>query len=228
MSQADHASNHVSETGAHGGGGAAPAGAGGPIILSFAIGLAASLIVGWVIFPKLLYSQKRQPIDFNHAMHVELVEEGCASCHFFREDGTFSGAPTLAQCVDCHTEVQGDTPNELRFVEEYVQKGREVPWLVYSRQPQCVYFSHVAHVKMGGMDCVACHGHIGESESLPVYEENRISGYSRNIWGQNIAGFKKNSWDRMKMDDCAECHARESVMQASVQTKREGCFVCHK
>ena len=23
------------------------------------------------------------------------------------------------------------------------------PWLIYSKQPQCVYFSHVAHVKMG-------------------------------------------------------------------------------
>lgn len=202
-------------------------GAGGPIILFFILGLAASMVLGWVIFPKLLYSQKRQPIEFNHALHNELVDEGCESCHFFREDGTYSGVPTLAQCVDCHEEVNGEDPEEEKFVSQYVAKGREVPWLVYSRQPDCVFFSHAAHVKMANMDCVTCHGPIGESESLKVYQKNRISGYSRDIWGENIAGIKRNSWDRMKMDDCAECHNRNNVNQGSVQTHRGGCFVCH-
>ena len=181
-------------------------GSGGPIILFFIIGLLASLIVGWVIFPKLLYSQKKQPLDFNHALHVAEVENECESCHFFREDGTYSGVPKLEQCIDCHEEIQGDDPDEIKFVEEYVSKGREVPWLIYSRQPDCVFFSHAAHIKGAGMDCVTCHGHIGESESLKIYEENRITGYSRDIWGENIGGFKKNTWDRMKMDDCADCH----------------------
>ena len=201
---------------------------GGPILLFFVIGFALSLVVGWAIFPKLLYSKKKQPVDFNHAMHLELVDEGCQSCHFFREDGSFSGAPTLAQCVGCHDEMQGDTAAEMNFYENYVQTDREVPWLIYAKQPQCVYFSHVAHVKMANMDCVTCHGFIGESTQLPIYEQNRISLYSRNIWGKNIGGFKENTWDRMKMDDCSECHVREGVRQASVQTTKGGCFVCHK
>jgi len=83
-------------------------------------------------------------------------------------------------------------------------------------------------VKAGGMDCVTCHGHIGESETLKVYEENRITGISRDIWGRNIAGFKRNSWDRMKMNDCADCHAEARVSGGSVQTQRDGCLVCHK
>jgi hypothetical protein len=201
--------------------------AAGPITLFFILGLVASLILGWVIFPQLLYSKKTQPVDFNHALHNELVEEGCESCHFFREDGTYSGVPKLAQCIDCHEEINGEDPEEEKFYTQYVAKGREVPWLVYSRQPDCVYFSHVAHVKMGEMDCVTCHGNIGESESLKVYEQNRITGYSRDIWGKNIAGIKFNSWDRMKMDDCSECHQRNNVNQASVQTEKGGCFVCH-
>jgi len=203
-------------------------GAGGTITLFFIIGLVASLVLGWVIFPQLLYSKKKQPIDFNHALHNELVEESCESCHFFREDGTYSGVPTLAQCIDCHEEVQGESEEEEKFVSQYVAKGREVPWLVYARQPDCVFFSHIAHVKMGQMDCVTCHGHIGESESLKVYEANRITGYSRDIWGKNIAGIKWNSWDRMKMDDCADCHKKNNVNLGSVQTGRGGCFVCHK
>ena len=201
--------------------------AAGPITLFFILGLAASLVVGWVIFPQLLYSSKEQPIHYNHAKHNELVEDGCESCHYFREDGTFSGVPKLAQCIDCHEEVNGESPEEEKFVTQYVQKGREVPWLVYSRQPDCVFFSHVAHVKMGKMDCVTCHGNIGESESLKTFQANRISGYSRDIWGYNIAGIKRNSWDRMKMDDCSECHQQKNVNQNSVQTLKGGCFVCH-
>jgi hypothetical protein len=203
-------------------------GAGGTITLFFIIGLVASLVLGWVIFPQLLYSKKKQPIDFNHALHNEEVEEGCESCHFFREDGTYSGVPKLAQCIECHEEVNGEDPDEEKFVTQYVAKGREVPWLVYARQPDCVFFSHIAHVKMGEMDCVTCHGNIGESESLKVYEANRITGYSRDIWGKNIAGIKWNSWDRMKMDDCSECHQRDNVNQGSVQSGKGGCFVCHK
>ena len=202
-------------------------GAGASITLFFIVGFVASLIVGWVIFPQLLYSQKEQPVAFNHQLHNELVDEGCESCHFFREDGTYSGVPRLAQCIDCHEEVQGDSAEEEYFVTEYVQKDREVPWKIYARQPPCVFFSHSAHVSKAGMDCVSCHGNIGESESLKPYQENRISRYSRDIWGYSIAGIKRNSWDRMKMDDCADCHRRENVNQNSVQTLRGGCFVCH-
>lgn len=191
------------------------------IVLFFIAGFAASLLVGWVVFPKLLYSQKQQPFNFSHVTHNGVVDEGCESCHFFREDGTYQGVPTLNQCVDCHEDVQGETRDEKIFVEKYVANEKEVPWKVYSRQPDCVFFSHAAHVKKAGMDCVTCHGPIGESERLPVYEENRLTGYSRDIWGRNIAGIKKNSWDRMKMDDCADCHLKE--------TGHKGyCFECHK
>jgi menaquinone reductase, multiheme cytochrome c subunit len=202
-------------------------GAGGFIILFFIIGFVASLIIGWVVFPKLLYSQKTQPFDFNHALHLESVSDGCESCHIFRDDGTYAGVPSNAQCIGCHEEVQGDSPDEKIFVDEYISKEREVPWFVYSKQPDCVFFSHTAHVKKAGMECESCHGHIGESTSLKIYEENRITGYSRDIWGKNIAGVKRDPWDRMKMDDCAECHEKAGK-KSSVQTDKEACFVCHK
>mmetsp|Transcript_22809 Transcript_22809/g.11015 ORF Transcript_22809/g.11015 Transcript_22809/m.11015 type:complete len:211 (-) Transcript_22809:4828-5460(-) len=196
-------------------------GTGGITILFFLVGLLASIAVGWIVFPKLLYSKKEQPIDFNHVVHMEIVDEGCESCHFFREDGTFSGVPKLVQCIDCHEEVQSDSPSEEKFVNEYVANYREVPWLIYSRQPDCVFFSHIAHVKKASMSCESCHGKIGKSTSLKPYEENRITGYSREIWGKSIAGFKKHTWDRMKMDDCGECHEKEMGHKGP-------CFQCHK
>jgi hypothetical protein len=94
--------------------------------------------------------------------------------------------------------------------------------LVYSRQPVCVYFSHIAHVKMAEIECRTCHGDLGRGETLPVYKANRLTGYSIDIWGRRISGLKKNSWDRMKMDDCAECHTDMG------QEKNNACFTCHK
>ncbi|MBW2364925.1 MAG: cytochrome c3 family protein [Deltaproteobacteria bacterium] len=168
-------------------------GSSGPILLLFIVGLVISLIIGWVIFPKLLYSQKKQPIDFNHELHNQEVDEGCISCHFFREDGSFAGVPKNEQCAGCHEEVLGESTDEAILVEEYIAKDKEIPWLIYSKQPDCVFFSHAAHVKMAEMGCKTCHGPIGKSTSLKMYEENRISGYSRDIWGKNISGINKQA-----------------------------------
>ena len=193
------------------------------IILSFIVGLVAMLIVGWIIFPELLYSKKEQPVKFNHELHTWEVGD-CESCHYFREDGTFAGVPTLDACIDCHEYPIGDTEAELNFVDNYVAEGKEVPWLVYSRQPDCVFFSHAAHVIKAGMSCRSCHGDIETSTSLKPYQENRITGYSRDIWGYDLSGvsfFKKHSWDSMKMDDCARCHEQE-------MGKKGECFQCHK
>ena len=196
-------------------------------------GLIPALIVGWVVFPMVLYSSQEQPFHFSHVVHTnpdigiegETELELCMYCHYFREDGTFVGIPKLETCTMCHDDPEmpwGETEDEKIFLENYVAEGEEVPWLVYSRQPECVYFSHIAHVKMGNVACGTCHGDHGQSERLRVYKENRLTGYSIDIWGRNIAGYKVNPWDRMKMDDCAECHT------ARGHEENNACFVCHK
>lgn len=220
MSEFDDKSKDASVDGD--GAGATADNGGLAMLLSFLIGLAGALIIGWVVFPALLYSEKEQPVQFNHDLHVNGEYMDCESCHYFREDGTFAGVPTLDACIDCHEYPIGDTEAELHFVDNYMATGEEVPWLIYSKQPDCVFFSHAAHVLEAGMDCVTCHGHIGASTSLKTYQENRITGYSRDIWGKDITGvFKKHPWDSMKMDDCARCHEREMGSKGA-------CFQCHK
>lgn len=201
----------------------------------FVVGLIAALLVGWVLFPMALYSRNHQPVDFSHAIHtdpdiIDGIEgdteaERCSYCHTFRDDGSFTGIPNLSKCMECHDDPEsplGETAEERDFLEEYVANLKEVPWYRYYEQPDCVYFSHIPHVKNGEIDCSACHGGHGSTDSLPVYEKNRISGYSINIWGKNISGRKTNTWDRMKMDDCAGCHTINS------HEENNGCFVCHK
>ncbi|MCK5310793.1 MAG: cytochrome c3 family protein, partial [Desulfobacteraceae bacterium] len=170
-------------------------------VLFFLIAFVVVFLSGWLLFPKLLYSKKEQPFNFNHDLHTSELGS-CDACHYLREDGSFNGIPDLASCMECHEEEPlGDTEDELIFCEEYVAKEKEVPWFVYAKHPDCVFFSHAAHIQGAGMDCESCHGYIGESEECRPYEENRITGYSRDIWGKNIWGIKKHSWDRMKMDD---------------------------
>ena len=60
-----------------------------PVLIFLFLGLLAGLAVGWVAFPKLLYSHHEQPLSFNHALHVEQMGE-CEGCHMFREDGSFT------------------------------------------------------------------------------------------------------------------------------------------
>jgi len=190
-------------------------------VIFFIVAFVACFLSGTLLFPKLLYSKKEQPFNFDHVLHAGETGD-CETCHFFREDGSFSGMPKLETCLDCHTEdALGETEDEAIFVEKYVAEEKEVPWYVHSRQPDNVFFSHAAHIQAAGMECVTCHGHVEEATSSRVYEENRITGYSRDIWGKNIWGIKKDPWDRMKMDDCAACHKKETGHQGY-------CFQCHK
>jgi hypothetical protein len=202
-------------------------------LIYFLAGLIPALIVGWVLFPMALYSKQPQPVSFNHAIHSnpdigiegDTEVERCLYCHGFRDDGTFAGIPRLEKCTECHDDPEsplGEDPEEERFLKQYVAEEKEIPWFSYYRQPDCVYFSHVAHVRMGELDCGACHGDHGKKEELPAYQRNRLTGYSINIWGKNITGYKSNTWDRMKMDDCAECHTLKG------HEENNACFVCHK
>lgn len=189
--------------------------------LPFLLGLIAALLTGWVIFPEVLYKSYDQPVQFSHKAHGE---EGagmaCEDCHSFFDDGRFAGIPPVAKCAECHSDPMTDSPNEIKIVEEYIRPNREIPWLAYSRQPENAFFSHAVHVKRGGVECKECHGDHGQGDSLRLYQVNRITGYSRDIWGSSMARMRKGSWDGMKMDDCADCHTSRNVPNT--------CFGCHK
>ena len=227
---------------------------------AFIAGFVVMLVVGWFIFPMLLYSEQEQPISFSHVKHMAQGLE-CDSCHYFRDDGTFSGVPLGlggdhdGACLNCHEDpdnVQGADPREKQFLEQYVRAGKEdVDWLVYAKQPPCVYFPHSIHtVKLAALEkakaakeageqaekdgkdpkkaaeaakaafdgkpgavCIRCHGPKAEEDVTPPYYQNRISTYSRDIWGRNISGIQSHPWSSMKMSDCGECHEQKTLLQ---------------
>lgn len=174
-------------------------GKGGMGWVVFFTGFILALIVGWVVFPNLLFSQKNQPMNFSHVAHQD---SSCEDCHFFREDGSYSGIPTIEKCKECHESQMGQTEDERILVEEYIQKDREVPWRVYAWQPDNVYFSHAPHKSL---ECVQCHTDVSKEQTSPRFKENRITGYSAST---------------MKMESCEKCHAERSGSN--------NCEVCHK
>ncbi len=189
-------------------------------IAPFFVGVVAALVVGWWLFPKALFSEQHQPISFNHVVHIEDAGMTCDQCHYFNEDGTFHGLPTNEDCSMCHMGLMGETHEEVTYVTEYMERGKEVPWLVYQMQPDNVYFSHAAHsMENCGMChdytevelCSECHPPVADMEESPAYHENRLTTYSK---------------DTMKMWACEECHALEDHRFST--NASNACFVCHK
>ena len=187
----------------------------------FLLGFLFALLAGWILFPLGLYETRQQPIQFSHKTHTgETGGMVCEDCHTTADDGRFQGIPTIAKCAECHSSPLGETDTEKLLVEVYITPNKEIPWLVYSRQPDNAYFSHAPHVKLGELKCDECHGQHGSSESLKAYQVNRISGYSRDIWGANISGISFQQWEGMKMSKCVDCHEKSE--------RRDGCVACHK
>jgi hypothetical protein len=191
-------------------------------LLAFATGLAAAVAAGWAGLPALLYARAEQPLRFSHRTHTaDAVGAKCEDCHAFAADGRFAGVPRLEQCAGCHAEAQGPSADEKRLVEEFVKTGREIPWRVYARQPEHVFFPHAVHVKRAGLACEACHGGHGQADALRAFEWDRVTGESRDVWGPSMSRLRNPPGRGMKMSDCEGCHAARG-------RARTACLSCHK
>jgi hypothetical protein len=171
-------------------------------VIFFLAGFIPALLVGWVVFPTVLFSEKIQPVNFSHVAHQD---SACEDCHTFRDDGSYAGIPKVDKCAECHESPMTDSKDEKVLVEEYIQNSKEIPWLVYAWQPDNVYFSHAPHKEKAGLECVSCHRDVSKEEKTPTFFENRLTGYSKST---------------MKMVDCENCHAERGAPNS--------CHVCHK
>jgi hypothetical protein len=124
----------------------------------------------------------RQPINFNHRLHVEDSGLECGDCHLHALTGVRATIPNVGVCLDCHDEVQTESPEEAKVVA-YVQAGEPIPWRKVYLLPDHVYFSHRRHTTIAGLECEVCHGPVGE----------RVDPVSR-------------PFTPMTMDACMECH----------------------
>jgi hypothetical protein len=107
--------------------------------------------------------QPVQPVPFPHDVHVKQVGMDCRYCHSFVEVAAHSNVPTTQVCMNCHQQIQKDSP-KLQAVRDSWQTGRPIEWVQVHKTPDYVYFNHSAHVNRG-VSCVSCHGKVNE---MPV------------------------------------------------------------
>jgi hypothetical protein len=136
----------------------------------------------------------RQPMAFNHALHME-ADLKCLSCHMGAEDEALAGFPTLADCVDCHHKVQGQRPDEPK-VRLYDQQKREIPWVRVNRLPTHVYFPHAAHVTLAKLPCASCHEGIDAATAPLTLPDTHFT----------MAACMDCHREKKANNDCNACH----------------------
>lgn len=183
-------------------------------------GFLAALAAGWLLFPRVLLVREAQPVAFSHITHVQEAGMDCRDCHGVLDDGRFAGIPDVTACGECHQEPLGESSEERRLVEAYTGPGQPIPWKVYARQPDHIFFPHSVHVERAGLPCQACHGPHGETAEPPLCATDRLTGYSRSIWEFSLVRLGREVRSGCAMTECSRCHVEAGIIQ--------GCLDCHR
>jgi len=144
-----------------------------------------------------------QPIPFDHSIHVRVQLDdrklACTDCHPGAEHGARAGLPALTFCLRCHMRPQGERPSKLEEqVRVLAAAGGPFRWIQVTRNPGIVYFSHRAHIQLGGMTCADCHGDVASWRRPPTVPNAKLKS----------------------MDACLDCHRRRGAPT--------GCVTCHQ
>jgi hypothetical protein len=131
---------------------------GGPlyaVVLAYYGGSPRTLNVGYM--PK-------QPVPYDHSVHVGQLGLDCRYCHNTVEDGATAAIPPTDVCMNCHARIGVDRPNIIPVKESHAT-GMPIEWLRVHDLPDYVYFNHSAHVTRG-IGCVSCHGRVDKMEEV--------------------------------------------------------------
>ena len=150
----------------------------------------SAAVIMLLAFTVRLLGAGHQPVEFNHNLHINDVGLDCTDCHLNVMQGRKATLPDKEVCLDCHSELQGETSKEAAFVE-LLQSDIELKWQRVYVLPKHVYFSHFRHVTLGQISCQRCHGDMQSLTTPPT----------------------KTAVNIIDMDNCIDCH-QES--QASV------------
>ncbi|MDF3029348.1 MAG: cytochrome c class [Fluviicola sp.] len=168
--------------------------------------------------------QPSQPIEFPHDIHAGKNGIDCKYCHNSAIDGKTAGIPTVNVCMNCHKQINGNTPEQQEKIakiyaaagydpstQKYSGKTKEIIWNKVHVLPDHVYFNHQQHVVAGQVDCKQCHGDMTKMNETakvqPVSELNKIEG--------NVPLTKAT----LTMGWCIECHAEKEISSGSLDSK---------
>jgi hypothetical protein len=106
----------------------------------------------------------KQPVPFDHRIHVTGLKIGCLYCHAGAERGAWAGIPATDRCVSCHTKAWISS-DAFKPVRQSMATGRPIPWRRVTELPDFVYFNHAIHVRKG-VGCETCHGRVDQMSQV--------------------------------------------------------------
>jgi hypothetical protein len=113
----------------------------------------------------------RQPIPFNHQLHVTTLKQACKTCHADRDPGEMVGMPDTAQCLQCHSNIEPKDQGEKKLAA-FGKTNRQIDWVRIYQIPTFVQFDHRQH-SQANVKCEACHGQV--ETSVALWQEMDVS-----------------------------------------------------
>ncbi len=166
-----------------------------PVVGTLMVSLLFMLVFGLYGFDygnKYIGVQKgyapEQPIKYSHELHAGTYKINCLYCHNGADKGKQASIPSPSTCMNCHMHVQakekynGSVSPEIQKIYNAVGWDAEkraydptkektpIKWVRIHNLPDHAYFNHAQHVKIGKVECQACHGPI---EKMPVVSQQR-------------------------------------------------------
>ena len=134
------------------------------LLVLAALGMAVPAAVTYYWTPKYtkVGYQPAQPIPFSHKIHAGQLGMDCRYCHSFVETAAHSNIPSAQVCMNCHSQVQKDSP-KLAPLREAWATGKPVEWVQIHKTPDHAYFNHSVHINRG-VSCVSCHGRVDQMD----------------------------------------------------------------
>ena len=132
------------------------------VLILFVIGAAA----GYLIFNhKSASPTDDYPVPFSHYVHTSQHKIKCVNCHRGVESDARAGIPNIDYCSMCHSTLINPASKREKIIYNLVKENKPIVWKVHYTVPDYVYFSHRRHVKLGKLDCTACHGDMTKQDS---------------------------------------------------------------
>lgn len=135
------------------------------------LGTAFLIFAVWYYFsPEFLTVGYRpeQPVPYSHRLHVGELGMDCQYCHTGVEESKRANVPPTQTCMNCHSQIQTDSPNLLPVRESWAN-DQPIEWVRVHHLPDYAHFSHAAHVNKG-VGCETCHGRIDQMEVVKQVE----------------------------------------------------------
>jgi mono/diheme cytochrome c family protein len=119
-----------------------------------------------------------QPINYSHELHAGKYKINCLYCHSGADKSKQATIPSPSTCMNCHMHVtaskkyDGNVSPEIQKIYNAVGWDNDkkaydpskpktpIKWVRIHNLPDLAYFNHSQHVKVGKVECQACHGPI--------------------------------------------------------------------